>query len=332
MDPKHMQFPDWSPYSYALDNPSYLYDPSGQAPESPEKKVLQMHIRDALQDVKRLSQQLKDIDTRFRQLNSDVASARAKGQNEARIKERFEKQYAELYGDRELAEAETIEEQRVVKKLLTDVAEQDAKVLPGQELPEPVPLSEVLLTEDLKKEADMLGQRLAMIKARNISMPHLPEPTKLPKNRPKSSDDDFPRARLIQGGVKEGEEGIFIRLLKGIFKRKISVSGTATIGLFIWDFISGYIRVASQHTFAGQAEEAAAWGGRLTGATLGAEYGLSVGGPWGALLGGALGGIIGDQGVRAVTAVGKGIEEEISKRITSDEYTWKPWKAAWWPF
>jgi RHS repeat-associated protein len=95
-------------------------------------------------------------------------------------------------------------------------------------------------------------------------------------------------------------EGGFVRVpsAKEVLRAsKWMLSKGAPIALQAVSLYFDYKQIKSQETIEGQVEEASAFGGRLAGAYLGAQYGAGLG-FWGMAAGAILGGMIGESGVR----------------------------------
>lgn len=226
-DLERAQFPDWSSYSYAVDNPLRFDDPSGLAPESREEKLLRRLTIDTRARMADLNAHLDFMAGELRELNATAQKLRAQGLSQSQIQNRLGANYSDLYARRAQAVGGAAGESKAVKDLTKRIEELETQ------LNKKIPLDPELggnLGDALKEDANKLKQTAARAEALEISVPRPPKPPEPPKPKPPEKKPELPEARVV-----ERDEGIFSKVKKffGFSKEsKAVLEGGKEISLF----------------------------------------------------------------------------------------------------
>jgi RHS repeat-associated protein len=281
-DPKRSEFPNWSSYHYAFNNPICFSDPSGQ---SPAEKVLRAQIHTHAADVRANAAEIDDIRSELKDQVKQVDAARSQGVDESQITKRFESQFDDLKRRRDGAVAEARGLQKVEKQLRGDLDALEKNL--GRKATVHVEMPNETLDDVLKNSQSNLRQQVATAQSLNTSIPHPPPPPSRP-----SKPQELPKAQVVQ-------RSWWSELFKKITKKSVAITA-----LQVWDFYTSYQDISSQKTFGEQVKHTSFWGGRLAGAALGAAYGSRLG-FWGGVAGGILGAVIGENATKTViSAIG----------------------------
>lgn len=297
VDPEYFRFPAWSPFSYSVDNPLRFRDPVGREPET--EATLGQKILEHERNVKEIEDRLNKIEKDYEKIetNKPRRAKVAKGILNATITEDIKPGIEKLEtAGKKLAEG--------VKKLESDLGR---RIQFHPELRRKLSPSSVLeMSQGLNASNLERAERRIYV---------------------------APKATVVRGGTGSSSGtatlvGRFWQGLKDFLKpRSMAVGALGAV-----DLITSYQDIASQKSFAGQMKETAAWGGRLTGALLGARAGAGRG-PWGALLGAGLGGAMGEEATRSVIKGSSALDPpgspaavlEVGEKIIEGDYEAAAW-------
>jgi RHS repeat-associated protein len=204
VDPEQAKFPDWSPYSYALDNPVVFTDASGM---SPEEKVLRHLTKQIVERIGEVTGRLDALSGELRELNARAEKLRAQGLSQPQIESRLGKDYAALEGARDVAMIDAAAERRGAASVSKQIEELESKL--GRTIPADPELGGNL-ADLLKQNTDKLRQSVSKAEALKLSVPHPPKPPEPPKPKPPEKKPELPEARVVE----REEKGVWKKLKK----------------------------------------------------------------------------------------------------------------------